>query len=82
MIKLIPNGVQIGFVDALAILIFSSQLGNFKGEGWQMYALVALGIAIIYLFPRLTKAVPSTLVAVIVVTAIAIIFGAPVRTIG
>ena len=82
LIKLIPNGVQIGFVDALAILIFSSQLGNFKGEGWQMYALVALGIAIIYLFPRLTKAVPSTLVAVIVVTAIAIIFGAPVRTIG
>ena len=82
LLKLIPNGVQIGFVDALAILIFSSQLGNFKGEGWQMYALVALGIVIIYLFPRITKAVPSTLVAVIVVTAIAIIFGAPVRTIG
>ncbi len=47
-----------------------------------MYGLVALGIAIIYLFPRITKAVPSTLVAVIVVTAIAIVFDAPVRTIG
>ncbi len=82
LIKLIPNSVQIGFVDALAILIFSSQLGNFAGEGWQMYALVALGIAIIYLFPRITRAVPSTLIAVIVVTAIAIFFQAPVRTIG
>lgn len=82
LIKLIPNGVQVGFVDALAILIFMSQMGNFEGEGWQMFALVALGIAIIYLFPKITKAVPSTLVAVIVVTAIAIIFKAPVRTIG
>ena len=72
LIKLIPNTVQIGFVCALAILIFSSQLGNFEGEGLTMYALVALGIAIIYLFPYLTTAIPSTLIAVIVVTAIAI----------
>ena len=82
LIKLIPNSVNIGFVNALAILIFMSQLGNFEGEGWQMYALVALGIVIIYAFPRVTKTVPSTLIAVIVVTAIAIIFDAPVRTIG
>ena len=82
LIKLIPNSVQIGFVDALAILIFTSQLGNFEGEGWPMYALVVLGMVIIYLFPRITKAVPSTLVAVIIVTAIAIFTGAPVRTIG
>ncbi|MEE0434246.1 MAG: SulP family inorganic anion transporter [Peptococcaceae bacterium] len=82
LLKLIPNSVQIGFVDALAILIFSSQLGNFEGESWSMYALVALGIVIIYLFPRLTTAVPSTLVAVIVVTAIAILGDVHVRTIG
>lgn len=82
LIKLIPNTVQIGFVDALAILIFSSQLGNFEGEGWQMFALVALGIAIIYFFPYVTTAVPSTLVAVVVVTAIAIIGCVDVRTIG
>ena len=74
--------VNIGFVNALGIMIFTSQLGNFEGEGWQMYALVALGIAIIYLFPRVTKAIPSTLVAVVVVTAIAIFGDAPVRTIG
>lgn len=82
LIKLIPNTVQIGFVDALAILIFSSQLGNFEGEGWQMFALVALGIAIIYFFPYVTTAMPSTLVAVVVVTAIAITMHVDVRTIG
>lgn len=82
LIKLIPNSVQIGFVDALAIMIFMSQMGNFEGESWPMFALVALGIVIIYLFPRITRAVPSTLVAVVIVTAIAIIFDAPVRTIG
>lgn len=82
LIKLIPNTVQIGFVDALAILIFSSQLGNFEGEGWQMFALVALGIAIIYFFPYVTTAVPSTLVAVVVVTTIAITMHVDVRTIG
>ena len=82
LIKLIPNTVQIGFVDALAILIFSSQLGNFEGESWPMVALVLLGIIIIYLFPYLTTAIPSTLIAVIVVTAIAIFGHVDVRTIG
>ncbi len=82
LIKLIPNSVQIGFVDALAILIFTSQLGNFEGESWPMYALVVLGIVIIYLFPRITEVIPSTLVAVVIVTAIAILTDAPVRTIG
>lgn len=82
LLKLIPNTVQIGFVDALAILIFSSQLGNFEGESWPMFALVALGIVIIYAFPYLTTVVPSTLIAVIVVTAIAILGHVDVRTIG
>lgn len=82
LLKLIPNTVQIGFVDALAILIFSSQLGNFEGENWQMVALVLLGIVIIYIFPYFTTVVPSTLIAVIVVTAIAILGHVDVRTIG
>lgn len=82
LLKLIPNTVQIGFVDALAILIFSSQLGNFEGESWQMVALVLLGIVIIYIFPYFTTVVPSTLIAVIVVTAIAILGHIDVRTIG
>lgn len=82
LLKLIPDTVRIGFVDALAILIFSSQLGNFEGESWPMFALVLLGIVIIYAFPYLTTAVPSTLITVIVVTAIAILGHVDVRTIG
>lgn len=82
LLKLIPDTVQIGFVDALAILIFSSQLGNFEGESWPMFALVLLGIVIIYAFPYLTTAVPSTLITVIVVTAISILGHVDVRTIG
>ncbi|UTR13357.1 SulP family inorganic anion transporter [Salipaludibacillus sp. LMS25] len=80
--KFIPRSVMIGFVNALAILIFTAQLQHFVGETWIMYALVALTLAIIYLLPRFTKAVPSTLVAIIVVTAIAISMNMGVRTVG
>src|SRR5690606_22812813 len=52
------------------------------GVGWQTYAMVAAGLAIIYLFPRLTKAVPSPLVAILVLSAIGIGFGLPVNTVG
>ncbi|PRO65924.1 SulP family inorganic anion transporter [Alkalicoccus urumqiensis] len=80
--KFVPRSVMIGFVNALAILIFTSQLQHFVGETWVMYSLVALTLAIIYLLPRVTKAVPSTLVAIIVVTGIAIMMNAGVRTVG
>lgn len=55
---------------------------HFKGASWEMYAMVAGGLAIIYLFPRVTKAVPSPLVAIIVITIIAIATGAHIRTMG
>ncbi|WP_096202036.1 SulP family inorganic anion transporter [Bacillus sp. FJAT-45350] len=80
--KFVPRSVMVGFVNALAILIFTSQLQHFVGEAWIMYALVALTLAIIYILPRFTKAVPSALVAIIVVTAIAIFMNAGVRTVG
>ena len=51
-LKFVPRSVMVGFVNALAILIFSAQLPQFVGEGWQMYAMVAAGLAIIYLLPR------------------------------
>lgn len=82
VMKFVPRSVMVGFVNALAILIFTSQLQHFEGEGWIMYGLVALTLAIIYLFPRITKAVPSTLVAIMVVTAIAIFANVGVRTVG
>lgn len=82
LMKFIPRSVMLGFVNALAILIFMAQLTHFKGESWVMYAMVAGGLAIIYLFPRLTKAVPSPLVAIILITIIAVMTGAHVKTVG
>jgi sulfate permease, SulP family len=71
VMRFVSRSVMTGFVNALAILIFLAQLPEFKGATFTVYALVALSLAIIYLLPRLTKAVPSPLVAIIVVTAIA-----------
>jgi sulfate permease, SulP family len=80
--KFIPRSVMIGFVNALAIIIFSAQLPHFEGEAWIMYALVGLTLAIIYLFPYVIKAVPSTLVAIVVVTILSISMNYGVRTVG
>ncbi|WP_019156809.1 SulP family inorganic anion transporter [Robertmurraya massiliosenegalensis] len=80
--KFIPRSVMVGFVNALAILIFTSQLQHFEDESWIIYALVGLTLAIIYLFPYLTKVVPSTLVAIVVVTALSIFMNYGVRTVG
>ncbi|SDO33058.1 SulP family inorganic anion transporter [Alkalicoccus daliensis] len=82
LMKFVPRSVMIGFVNALAILIFTSQLQHFVNETWVMYALVALTLVIIYILPRFTKAVPSTLVAIVVVTALAIMMNFGVRTVG
>ncbi len=80
--KFVPRSVMIGFVNALAILIFTAQLQHFVDATWVMYALVVLTLAIIYILPRFTKAVPSTLVAIIVVTAIAVFGGLGVSNVG
>ena len=82
VMQFVSRSVITGFVNALAILIFMAQLPQLTGVGWQTYAMVAGGLAIIYLFPRLTKAVPSPLVAILVLSAIAIGFGVPVPTVG
>jgi high affinity sulfate transporter 1 len=82
LMKFVPKSVMTGFVNALAILIFTAQLPHFIGESWEMYAMVAGALAIIYILPRFTKAVPSPLVAILVITAIAIFTGSTVRTVG
>jgi SulP family sulfate permease len=81
-ITFVPHSVIIGFVNALAIIIFMAQLPNFRGESWPMYLMVAGTLLIIYLLPLLTKAVPSALVAIIVMTMISITTGMGVRTVG
>lgn len=82
LMRFVSRSVVTGFVNALAILIFMAQLPEFKGAGVQMYGMVALGLAIIYIFPRFTKAVPSPLVSIIAITGISIYFGMDLRTVG
>jgi sulfate permease, SulP family len=70
--KFVPRAVMIGFVNSLAILIFLAQLPQFVGAGLMMYAFVAAGLAIIYLLPRITTAVPSPLIAIIGLTLVSL----------
>ncbi len=81
-ITFIPNSVIVGFVNALAIIIFMAQLTNFNGASWQMYAMVAGTLAIIYLLPLITKAIPSALVAIIVMTILSMNLHLDLRTVG
>ena len=81
-LSFIPHSVMIGFVNALAILIFMAQITHFVGQTWLMYALVAATLAIIYLLPKLTKVIPSALVAIIMITAVVIFGGFKVSTVG
>ncbi|AWP25263.1 MULTISPECIES: SulP family inorganic anion transporter [Paenibacillus] len=82
LMSFVPQSVMTGFVNALAILIFISQLEHFVGQGWIMYSLVALTLAIVYLFPLVTKAIPAALVAIIVVSVVSISLGLNVNTVG
>lgn len=82
LMQYVSRSVITGFVNALAILIFIAQLPQLTGVTWVTYVMVAGGLAIIYLFPRLTKAVPSPLVAIIVLTIISIYGGLNVNTVG
>lgn len=81
-IRFVSRSVMTGFVNSLAILIFLAQMPELIGRGWQTYALVAAGLAIIYGLPRLTKAVPSALVAIVVISAFVMFMGVDVRTVG
>jgi SulP family sulfate permease len=82
LMQFVSRSVITGFVNALAILIFMAQLPQLTNVGWETYAMIAAGLAIIYLLPRLTKAVPSPLVAILVLSAISIGMDLPVNTVG
>lgn len=82
LMQYVSRSVITGFVNALAILIFMAQLPQLVGVTGVTYAMVAAGLAIIYLFPRLTRAVPSPLVAIVVLTALSVLGGLHVNTVG
>lgn len=82
LMRFVSKSVMTGFVNALAILIFMAQLPELIDVPMLTYVMVAAGLAIIYLFPYLTKAVPSPLVCIIVLTILSISLGLDVRTVG
>ncbi|MFG1343007.1 SulP family inorganic anion transporter [Xanthobacter autotrophicus] len=82
VMRFVSRSVITGFVNALAILIFMAQVPELIGVPLQTYPMIAAGLAIIYLFPRLTKAVPSPLVAIAALTLFAWWSGMDLRTVG
>lgn len=82
VMRFVSKSVMTGFVNALAILIFMAQLPELTNVTWVTYVMVAGGLAIIYLFPRITKAIPSPLVCIIVLTVISLFINADLRTVG
>lgn len=82
LINFVPHSVVLGFVNSLAILIFLAQIPHFFGESWIMYAIVAGTLAIVYGLPLITKAVPSPLVAIVIMTIVSITLKLDTRTVG
>ncbi|MEQ4303973.1 SulP family inorganic anion transporter [Plantactinospora sp. B6F1] len=82
LMRFVPRSVMVGFVNALAILIFAAQVPYLLGVPWLVYPLVALALVIIVGLPRLTRAVPAPLVAIIVLTVITVAAAVTVPTVG
>ncbi len=82
LMRFIPRSVMVGFVNALAILIFTAQLPQLVGVPWLVYPLVVAGLGIIFLLPRLTVAVPAPLVSIVVLTGLTVAAGFTVPNVG
>ncbi|MDO9517323.1 MAG: SulP family inorganic anion transporter [Methanosarcinaceae archaeon] len=82
LMRFVAHSVVTGFVNALAILILLAQLPELTGVTWHVYAMTAGGLAIIYLFPYITKSIPSPLVTIVALTGIAMALNLDIRTVG
>jgi SulP family sulfate permease len=82
LMRFVPRSVMTGFVNALAILIFVAQIPHLTDGGINVYLMVAAGLVIIYTIPRLTTAIPSPLVAIVVLTIVAVAAGIHVPDVG
>jgi SulP family sulfate permease len=85
LMRFVSRSVVTGFVNALAILIFMAQLPELTNATWHVYAMTAAGLGIIYLFPYFPlvgKTIPSPLVCIVVLTAVALFLGLDIRTVG
>lgn len=82
LMRFIPRSVMVGFVNSLAILIFTAQLPHLFDVPWVVYPLVGLGLLIMVFLPKVTKIVPAPLVSILLVTAIVVVFALQVPTVG
>ena len=82
LMRFIPRSVMVGFVNALAILIFLSQLEHLFDVPWAVYPLLAAGLVILFLLPRFTRAVPAPLVTIALLTTVVVLWGISVPTVG
>ncbi|MBO9099161.1 MULTISPECIES: SulP family inorganic anion transporter [unclassified Rhizobium] len=81
LMRFVSKSVRTGFVNALAILIFSAQMPQVIGAGWATYAVLAAGLALIYLLPLITTAIPSPLICIVVLTVASVMLHLPVKTV-
>ncbi|MGI5136640.1 MULTISPECIES: SulP family inorganic anion transporter [unclassified Streptomyces] len=82
LMRFVPRSVMVGFVNALGILLFTAQIPNLRDVPWPVYPLVAAGLTLMVLFPKVTKAVPAPLVSIVILTAITVAAGIAVPTVG
>ncbi|GAB3477744.1 SulP family inorganic anion transporter [Marinomonas epiphytica] len=85
LMRFVSRSVVTGFVNALAILIFMAQLPELTNVTWHVYAMTAVGLGIIYLFPYVPvigKAIPSPLVCIVLLTIFSMSYGLDIRTVG
>ncbi len=82
VMRFVSRSVMTGFVNALAILIFMAQLPELIDVPYLTYIMVAAGLGIIYLLPRVTKAIPSPLICILVLTVITLLLGLDIRNVG
>ncbi len=82
LMRFVPRSVMVGFVNALAIMIFMSQVPEMVDVPFAVYPLVVLGLALMILFPRVSKVVPAPLVSIVILTVITVAAGIAVPTVG
>lgn len=82
LMRFVPRSVMVGFVNALAILIFMAQVPEMTDVPWPVYPLIVGGLALLVFFPKVTKVVPAPLVSIVVLTVITVAAGIAVPTVG
>lgn len=82
LMRFIPRSVMVGFVNALAILIFIAQLPQLFDVPWLVYPLVAVGLIVLFVMPRITRVIPAPLVTIVLLTAAVVVFGWSVPNVG